>query len=71
MAADLDEMLRAWEWSASIRVTFKTGPVPTEWYGDRAEWALSYSIKPALNDVLRVIKSAGVIVMDISVEPVR
>jgi hypothetical protein len=63
--------MRGGGWSASIRVTFKTGPVPTEWHGDRAEWALSYSVEPALNDALRVIKSAGVLVVDVSVTPLR
>lgn len=54
-------------WSASIRLTFKTGPVPTEWHGDATEWAMTYSLKPSVNEALDCIKSANVLLMDMTV----
>jgi hypothetical protein len=54
-------------WSALIRLTFKTGPIPTEWVGSPTEWALNYGLKPAVNEMLDGIKSSGPLVMDMTV----
>jgi hypothetical protein len=58
-------------WSASVRFTFRTGRVPIEWYGDKNEWALSYGRTPSLAEVIKEIKSAGVSVVDLSVQRKR
>lgn len=50
-----------------MRLTFSTGPVPTEWHGDAGEWALTHSLKPSVIEALNCIKSANVLLMDMNV----
>ena len=54
-------------WRASVRLTFSTGPVPTEWHGDAGEWALKHSLKPSVIEALDCIKSANVLLVDMNV----
>ncbi len=54
-------------WSALVRIEFKTGGIPVEWLGDQNEWAMNYSLKPSVYELLNAINDAGPFMVDVSV----